>query len=196
MSNEITALSDAPVGWVNGSEFGCAVLERPGTESAIQRIEQELTGIAEEIDRDLQVVRQILREPLKNEFAPGLTGPQLRVLQALVQPDCLALPEGLNAMSLKDLSHRVGLAHSTVSGIVDRLESRGLVQRLESPSDRRLTRIVVTPAAVDFVQKHVPTLSPLVTALERTTPGHRTAILESIRSLRTLLESKRRLVQK
>jgi DNA-binding MarR family transcriptional regulator len=35
-----------------------------------------------------------------------------------------------NGMSLKELGSAVGMAHSTVSGIVDRLEKRGMLERL------------------------------------------------------------------
>jgi DNA-binding MarR family transcriptional regulator len=41
--------------------------------------------------------------------------PQSAVIQAVVKHD---------GISLKDLSREVSLAHSTVSGIVDRLEKR------------------------------------------------------------------------
>jgi len=34
-------------------------------------------------------------------------------------------------MSVKELSQKVGLSHSTVSGIVDRLERKGLAARVQ-----------------------------------------------------------------
>jgi len=38
----------------------------------------------------------------------------------------------------------VALSHSTVSGIVDRLQARGIVTRSTDSKDRRLTRIALT----------------------------------------------------
>ncbi len=99
---------------------------------------QDLAGMAREIDRHLRAVRQVLRQPVEAEFARGgLTGPQRSVMQALFHSE---------GMRLKDLSRQVGLAHSTVSGIVDRLEKRGVVRRLPDSDDRRFSRIAVTDA--------------------------------------------------
>lgn len=148
--------------------------------------EKDLTSVAQEIDQHLQVMRHILKRPLECEFAPHeLTGPQRSVMQAVVQS---------TGLSLKDLSKTVGLAHSTVSGIVDRLEKQGLVRRLAGEQDRRLTRIVVTQAVVEFMRNHTPDPSnaPLITALGNATEGEQASILEGMRKLRGLLESQRR----
>jgi len=45
-------------------------------------------------------------------------------------------------MSLKELSSTVGLANSTVSGIIDKLVEEGLVERIVDDTDRR--RILIT----------------------------------------------------
>jgi MarR family transcriptional regulator, organic hydroperoxide resistance regulator len=39
---------------------------------------------------------------------------------------------------------------SNVTGIVDRLEARGLIERREDPSDRRVKMLAVTPAGARF----------------------------------------------
>jgi len=44
-------------------------------------------------------------------------------------------------MTLGDLSRELELSHSTVSGIVDRLQAKGLVVRKPSPNDRRYVQI-------------------------------------------------------
>jgi len=54
-------------------------------------------------------------------------------------------------MSLKDLSAAVGMAHSTVSGIVDRLEKRGMLERQADTADRRFTKIVASQAVRDYI---------------------------------------------
>jgi MarR family transcriptional regulator, organic hydroperoxide resistance regulator len=143
--------------------------------------EPKLTAMAQEIDGHLHAVRQVLRQPVEAQFARGgLTGPQRSVMQALYHA------EGL---SLKELSRRVGLAHSTVSGIVDRLEARQLLERRPNPADRRATTIVVGKIVHDFMRDTPPAIAihPVVAALERAKPGERTAILEGLRTLRRLL---------
>jgi DNA-binding MarR family transcriptional regulator len=44
-------------------------------------------------------------------------------------------------MTLGELSRELELSHSTVSGIVDRLQAKDLVDRKPSPDDRRYVQI-------------------------------------------------------
>ena len=67
----------------------------------------------------------------------GLTAPQLWALWELGKEGPLAL---------KDLSARMYLHPSTVVGVVDRLEAKGLVTRKPDPTDRRRVRLALTPA--------------------------------------------------
>jgi len=137
--------------------------------------------MAQEIDQHLSAVRSLVRKPLEAEFARGrLTGPQRAVMQVLVQS---------GALSLKDLSHQVGLAHSTVSGIVDRLEKRGLAKRRTDEQDRRLTMIEVSSKVQDFLQTTMPALAvhPIVEALSRASATDQAVILDGLRRLRALL---------
>jgi DNA-binding MarR family transcriptional regulator len=142
----------------------------------------DLTRMAEALDRDLRAIRERIRRPLEAEIARGnLTGPQQSVMHALVQSGDL---------SLKELSAHLGLAHSTVSGIVDRLQERGMVERRTSETDRRVTRIGVTRQVRDFVRDTIPglLLHPLEEALGRATAAQRRAIVEGLKTLREVLE--------
>ncbi|HEX2189314.1 MAG TPA: MarR family transcriptional regulator [Longimicrobiaceae bacterium] len=49
-------------------------------------------------------------------------------------------------LSLNDLAARLYLDKSTASRVVDGLERKGYVERTESPRDRRVLRLVATPA--------------------------------------------------
>jgi DNA-binding MarR family transcriptional regulator len=145
---------------------------------------QELARMAQEIDEHLRRVRRVLRQPLETEFARGgLTGPQRSVMQAVVHG---------NGMSLKDLSRSLGLAHSTVSGIVDRLVKKGLLARQSDKKDRRLSLIVPSRQVRDYVRNKLPalTIHPLQEALRRTRPDERAAILDGLRTLRRAVETK------
>jgi DNA-binding MarR family transcriptional regulator len=145
--------------------------------------EHDLTALAQEIDRDLRAIRARIRRPLEAEIARGnLTGPQQSAMHALVESD---------GMSLKGLSAHLGLAHSTVSGIIDRLEARGLVKRQTSATDKRMIRIEVTRKVRDFVRNTMPGLSihPLGDAIRRANPTQRRTIVRGLKTLRRLLEN-------
>jgi MarR family transcriptional regulator, organic hydroperoxide resistance regulator len=51
-------------------------------------------------------------------------------------------------MSMRSLADCLGCDASNVTGIVDRLEGRGLVERRPSRNDRRVKELVLTPAGV------------------------------------------------
>lgn len=148
--------------------------------------DESLRKLAIEIDQHLGVVRQRLREPLETEFARGgLTAPQRIVMQALAQSQ---------GLSLKQLSSQVSLAHSTVSGIVDRLQARGMVERSRDRADGRATVIIVSAAVRDFLANRMLelALSPLLMALREASPAERSTVLRGLRKLRVLVERNRR----
>jgi len=65
----------------------------------------------------------------------GLTGPQVTVLKIL---------EGVGALSLSELGERMSAKSSTITGIVDRMERDGLVERQRSTHDRRVVHLEAT----------------------------------------------------
>ena len=144
----------------------------------------ELRELALELEQQLAAIRQHIRRPVEAEFAKGgLTGPQRSVMQVLVQH---------GGRSLKELTSQVGLAHSTVSGIVDRLEKRGLVERSPNLNDRRYTKIVASSAVREFMENRYPILAahPLFDVLRTAAPAERNTVVAGIRTLRGLFEKK------
>jgi DNA-binding MarR family transcriptional regulator len=138
--------------------------------------------VAQEVEGHLRAIRQVLRQPMPAEFARGpLTGPQRSVMQVLYHA------EGL---SLKELSRRMALAHSTVSGIVDRLEKRGVVERRPDVFDGRVSVIHVAPPVRESLRDAYPgvVLHPISAAMGRATLAESGAILEGLRTLHRLVE--------
>lgn len=141
----------------------------------------EIAAQAEQIERDLSRIRQALRKPLEAEFSKGeLTVPQKAVMQVVVRN---------NGINLRDLSREVSLAHSTVSGIVDRLEKRGMIERRSDPEDGRLARVYPTAVVLNFVRVRIPalTLGPVEKALGRATKEERKRIGWALGRLLALL---------
>ena len=141
--------------------------------------------LANTIERILREIREVIRRPLESEFARGkLTAPQTSVMQAIFHSA---------GMSLKDLCKKVGLAHSTTSGIVDRLVARGLLERRVNPSDRRYSIVDASPAVRQFMTKQAPRLlaQPLASALGRATGPERDLILKGLDTLHRVLHESR-----
>jgi len=137
---------------------------------------------AQRVEGDLSAIRRALRKSLETVIASGeLTLPQTAVMRVVVAHE---------GISLRDLSREVSLAHSTVSGIADRLEKRGMIERRADPADGRICRIHPTKQVMEFVRDKFPALSsePLVKALNRATREERADIERAVRRLRELLE--------
>jgi len=138
--------------------------------------------LLEQIERDLGAIRRALRAPLKSEVTRSdLTPPQMAIIQ------CVVRHEGT---SVKELSQAMGLAHSTVSSIIDRLVTKGLLERRTDPTDGRITRIYPAAVVKTFVTQRLPALShgPLERALNRATRAEQAQIGAAIRRLRELLD--------
>jgi DNA-binding MarR family transcriptional regulator len=134
------------------------------------------------MERDLAAIRHAMRRHVEAEFAQAaLTVPQKALMQVVVFH---------HGVSLKELSRQLSLAHSTVSGIVDRLEKRGLVERRPDPEDGRISRIHPAPPVAEFVRTQIPALTrgPLQAALKRARPAERAAMERALSRLRELLD--------
>jgi DNA-binding MarR family transcriptional regulator len=57
----------------------------------------------------------------------------------------MSVLERLGAMSAGDIAAHTGLAAASVTNLIDRLEQKGFVRRVDDPADRR--RVLVAPAA-------------------------------------------------
>lgn len=105
--------------------------------------DEKLVQDAEALVEYIRAFRSMLKRFEQNDNLPmGLTTPQISVLRELIVTD---------GLSLKGLSQRVGLAQSTVSGIVDRLERHDLVHRITDPKDKRSSRVTLDPKVMDYV---------------------------------------------
>jgi DNA-binding MarR family transcriptional regulator len=138
---------------------------------------------ATEIEGDLAAIRRLMRQPLETEYAKGnVTVPQKAVMHVVVQTP---------GVTLKDLSQAVSLAHSTVSGIVDRLEKRGFIERRPDAADGRISRIHPSAAVAEFLRDRMPALrsGPLNSALARASVEDRKRMISALRRLRELLEA-------
>ncbi|MDF2532003.1 MAG: MarR2 [Clostridia bacterium] len=96
----------------------------------------------EELNKSLKVIhllRQLMFTVKQNVHhhckEMNMTGPQGMLMGTLAHH---------GEMKVSDLSEKLGLSNSTVSGIIDRLENQGLVVRTRSKEDRRVVYVNVT----------------------------------------------------
>jgi MarR family transcriptional regulator, organic hydroperoxide resistance regulator len=141
-------------------------------------------ALARETEHALAHIRALWRDLFRNPFADaeasGLTGPQVTLIASLVSR---------GPMTVTELSRALGMSHSTASGIVDRLASRGLLERSRDAADKRRTRIAVTPKVTRYVrQLEAGPAGRLATALRSASAEQRRSITTSLQLLRELLD--------
>jgi len=66
----------------------------------------------------------------------------------------MALRELDEPVPMRELASRLCCDASNVTGIIDRLEARGLVERRMAPDDRRVKRLVLTEAGHRLREEH------------------------------------------
>lgn len=112
----------------------------------------------------------------------GLTPPQFDIVVTLGNTP---------GMPFKELGSRTLITKGTLTGVVDRLESRGLVERMRSPEDGRSTLVRLTPEG-DRVFREVfePHLAFLSPAFESLPECGRNELEKRLRQLREALEKK------
>jgi DNA-binding MarR family transcriptional regulator len=94
-------------------------------------------GVAAEAVQEFHLIFRLLYNYYQH-FASffGITGSQLAALEKIYLEDGLTIGE---------LSERMGLSASSVTGLVDRLERDKLVDRRRSSEDRRVVQVFLAP---------------------------------------------------
>ena len=83
---------------------------------------------------------------------------------------------------MSELADYLGLDKSTISGLVDRAEKRGLLQRGPNPKDKRAVDVFLTPAGVQLADEGsaqvARALSPMTRQLSRPETRRLATLLE------------------
>lgn len=123
----------------------------------------------------------VLKRVRRRVGSSSTTLPQFDVLAQLLRH-----PEG---MTSTELSRALLVTAGNLTGIVDRLEDRGLVVRQAAAADRRVKRLRLTPRgkrlAKKEVERHEQWLGEIFGPLE---PRERTKLIRALDQLRTTLE--------
>ncbi|SDJ76793.1 MarR family winged helix-turn-helix transcriptional regulator [Sediminibacillus albus] len=97
----------------------------------------EKTGI--EIYELLKEIQQLMKKDLRKEMADNnLTPLQIMIIHLLGEK---------NRLKVSEISRKMNLANSTISGVLDRLEQQGYIQRKRDDKDKRIVYILLTEKA-------------------------------------------------
>lgn len=108
----------------------------------------------------------------------GLTPPQFDVIATL---------GNTAGMTMNVLAEKTLVTKGTLTGIVDRLEQKGLVQRQVPPENRRCFKIVLTPAGEEvFAQIFPAHIAHLKQRFNQLTPAELQQLRQSLSKIREL----------
>ncbi len=112
----------------------------------------------------------------------GLTGPQLQLLKELGRRD---------DRSLGEVARALHLSQATITGIVDRLEAKELLERARDPADKRRVRVVLTGRGRQLLESAPSVLQEHFTnALQGLADWEQHQILASLQRVVSLMEAR------
>lgn len=140
----------------------------------------------DQITKGIEVIEQFrdvmhtLKRYVESQCKKGdLTAPQGMLIGLL---------ESKGNMKISQLSERLGLSNSTVSGMVDRLEKRGIVARKRSDSDRRIVYVELTPEFEENAHTFMKSMEKkLASVMGRATDEDLNKALEGLKIIENLL---------
>ncbi|TGE32893.1 MarR family transcriptional regulator [Desulfosporosinus sp. Sb-LF] len=139
----------------------------------------ESTKIAKLLQEVMLLFKNNMSSVMENT---GMTIPQMMVMGILGKEKTLKITE---------LSGKLNLSNSTVSGILDRMEKLGMVERLRSEQDRRVVHVSVAPNFVEMHQIfHKRFEENIALTMDQGTPEELNKIYEGLEVLKRLLRSK------
>lgn len=143
-------------------------------------MEPVLVQQAEQLKDLIRILNRKLRQYMTVQTVGcGFTVPQLHLMQELIQNP---------GISLGELSTKLGLAKSTVSGIVDRLEKQGKVIRKRNDQDRRVVHIDLSPDIKQFGENlSYMRTNYLTELLSSMTPHEISGLIEGLEKINHLM---------
>lgn len=155
-------------------------------ETPVSRSDHETLVLPEE-RYDLRILRSI-RRIIRSA---GLYSHKLAALHGVTVPQlvCLMKIGELPPVTIKTLSAEVYLSPSTLVGIVDRLESKGLLERRRSTEDRRQVFLHLTGAGRELIARSPsPLQESLARSVSRLSESDRAGLASALEKIVDLME--------
>jgi len=94
------------------------------------------------------------QDEMETTFVPEIVEPMLSIRLTMQQLKVLALlTTAAEGVAIQEIAKTVGVSLATMSGIVDRLEAQGMVERATDPSDHRVRRVLPTAIGRDTMRQ-------------------------------------------
>lgn len=111
----------------------------------------------------------------------GLTIPQVMVLNSI---------DLLGDVTVKRISDEVSLSQATVTTILNRLEDRGLLERVRNPDDKRIVNARLTPVGKAALMASPPLLhESFIQRFERLSKREKAEILTSLQTVAGMMDA-------
>jgi len=103
------------------------------------------------------------------------------------QADVIFTLGNTDGLTFREIGERTLITKGTLTGVIDRLEAKGLVERVADVRDRRCTRVRLTNAGQRcFAERFPAHIGYLKARFDRLSADERTAALAALRTLRAL----------
>lgn len=100
------------------------------------------------------------------------------------QFDSLVIISRANQLTIGDLSTRMGLAYSTTTDLVDRMERRQLAERMRDTEDKRVVRLRILDSGREMIEEVLRVRRQYLGEILASADGEEQGIiLEALRSL-------------
>ena len=136
-----------------------------------------------EVMRDLKKIMMSIRHSSHDHFKDSnLTGPQGMLIGILMHTE---------KMKISDLSERLCLTNSTVSGIIDRLEKQDIVERVRSDEDRRVVYVKISDEFRSEAKDRFNEMEKEIgSKISKATEEEKEVILKGLKTLEMVLSRK------
>jgi DNA-binding MarR family transcriptional regulator len=130
-----------------------------------------------------QVIRAIDIHSRKLNKQSGLTGPQLMVMQNIAL---------LDAPLAKDIAKEIALSAATVTTIIDRLESRELVIRTRSKTDKRKVHLSLSEAGIILLSSSPkPLQDHFITRYQNLEEWEQSQLLSAVERIASMMDAEK-----
>lgn len=103
------------------------------------------------------------------------------------QADVIFTLGNTDGLTFKEIGEKTLITKGTLTGVIDRIEKKGLVTRVPCPDDRRCTRVVLTRKGKALFEREFPRqIAYLKNRFDRLSEADQRSALRSLKKLHSI----------